>query len=104
MGRRDGPSARVQDHGAGQKPGRDHNTEGFSIWMAGGGLKSGHIHGATDEFGHRAVENIVTQHDFHATLLHQLGLDQETLHHEVNGRPVALIEPGQGKVVKGILA
>lgn len=94
----------VQDRGAGKKPGRDHNTEGFSIWMAGGGLKAGHIHGATDEFGHRAIEDIVTQHDFHATLLHQLGLDQETLHHEVNGRPVALIEPGQGKVVDGILA
>ena len=94
----------VQDRGEGKKPGRDHNTEGFSIWMAGGGLKAGHIHGATDEFGHRAVENIVTQHDFHATLLHQLGLDQEALQHEVNGRPVALIEPGQGKIVKDILA
>ena len=94
----------VQDRGEGKKPGRDHNTEGFSIWMAGGGLKAGHIHGATDEFGHRAVENIVTQHDFHATLLHQLGLDQEALQHEVNGQPVALIEPGQGKIVKDILA
>ena len=94
----------VQDRGAGKKPGRDHNTEGFSIWMAGGGLKSGHVHGATDEFGHRAVEDIVTQHDFHATLLHQLGLDPEVLTHQVNNQPVALIEPGQGKVVDGILA
>lgn len=94
----------VQDRGAGKKPGRDHNTEGFSIWMAGGGLKSGHIHGATDEFGHRAVEDVVTQHDFHATLLNQLGLDPEVLTHQVNNQPVALIEPGQGKVVDGILA
>ncbi|MCA9175523.1 MAG: DUF1501 domain-containing protein [Planctomycetales bacterium] len=94
----------VQDRGAGKKPGRDHNTEGFSIWMAGGGIKAGHIHGATDEFGHRAVEDIVTQHDFHATLLHQLGLDADSLHHEVNNRPVALVEPGQGNVVRGILA
>lgn len=94
----------VQDRGAGKKPGRDHNTEGFSIWMAGGGLKSGHVHGATDEFGHRAVEDIVTQHDFHATLLHQLGLDADSLHHEVNGRPVALVETDQGKIVEGILA
>ena len=94
----------VQDRGAGKKPGRDHNTEGFSIWMAGGGLKSGHVHGATDEFGHRAVEDVVTQHDFHATLLHQLGLDPEVLTHQVNNQPVALIEPGQGKVVDGIRA
>ena len=94
----------VQDRGAGKKPGRDHNTEGFSIWMAGGGLKSGHIHGATDEFGHRAVEDIVTQHDFHATLLNRLGLNPEVLTHQVNNQPVALIEPGQGKVVDGILA
>ena len=93
----------VQDRGAGKKPGRDHNTEGFSIWMAGGGLKSGHVHGATDEFGHRAVEDVVTQHDFHATLLHQLGLNPEVLTHQVNNQPVALIEPGQGKVVDGIL-
>ncbi len=94
----------VQDRGAGKKPGRDHNTEGFSLWMAGGGLKAGHVHGATDEFGHRAVQDIVTQHDYHATLLHQLGLDGDALQHEVNGQPVALVEPGQGKVVDGILA
>lgn len=94
----------IQDRGEGKKPGRDHNTEGFSIWMAGGGLKSGHIHGGTDEFGHRAVEGVVTQHDYHATLLHQLGLDPEALHHEVNGQPLGLVEPGQGKIVESILA
>ncbi len=94
----------VQDRGEGKKPGRDHNTEGFSIWMAGGGLKSGYIHGATDEWGHRAIEGVVTQHDFHSTLLHQLGLDHETLTHEYNGRPVALVEPGQGRVIPELLA
>lgn len=94
----------IQDRGAGKKPGRDHNTEGFSIWMAGGGLKAGHIHGATDEWGHRAVEGIVTQHDFHATLLHLLGLDPEQLVYKHNNANVALIEQGQGKVVDGILA
>lgn len=93
----------VQDRGEGRKPGRDHNTEGFSIWMAGGGLKAGHVHGATDEFGHRAVEDVVTQHDFHATLLHLLGLDPETLVHSYNGQSVALVEPGQGRPVTGIL-
>ena len=67
----------VQNRGVRGKPGRDHNTEGFSIWMAGGGLKSGHIHGATDDFGHRAVQDIVTQHDFHATLLQQMGIQHD---------------------------
>ncbi len=94
----------VQNRGAGREPGRDHNTEGFSIWMAGGGLKKGHVHGATDEFGHRAVQDIVTQHDFHATLLHQFGLDPEGLTYQHSGQNVALVEKGQGKVVEGILA
>lgn len=93
----------VQDRGAGKKPGRDHNTEGFSIWMAGGGIKEGYIHGATDDFGHRAVQDVVTQHDFHATLLHQFGLKADELHFEHNAQPVALVEPGQGKVAEGIL-
>lgn len=94
----------VQDRGDGRLPGRDHNTEGFSIWMAGGGLKGGHVHGATDEWGHRAVENVVTQHDFHATLLHLLGLDYESLTYQHNNQAVALVEPGQGKVAEGLLA
>ena len=49
--------------------GRDHNTYGFSMWLAGGGFKAGHVHGATDEFGHKAVEDVVTHNDYHATLL-----------------------------------
>src|SRR5262249_53852117 len=55
--------------------GRDHNTYGFSYWFAGGGIKGGGVYGATDEFGHHAVQNVVTHHDFHATLLHLFGLD-----------------------------
>jgi len=94
----------IQNRGKNLKPGRDHNTEGFSIWMAGGGIKKGHVHGSTDEFGHRAVDGIVTQHDFHATLLHQLGLDANTLHYETGGEKVSLVEEGQGSVVDGILA
>jgi hypothetical protein len=94
----------VQDRGHGRKPGRDHNTEGFSIWMAGGGIKAGHVHGATDEWGHRAVEGVVTQHDFHATLLHLLGLDPEQLVYKHNNASVSLIESGQGKIVEGLLA
>lgn len=94
----------VQDRGEGRKPGRDHNTEGFSIWMAGGGAKKGYVHGATDDWGHRAVEDVVTQHDFHATLLHLMGLDHESLQFRHNNQPVALVEPGQGKVVEKLLA
>lgn len=93
----------IQDRGAGKKPGRDHNTEGFSIWMAGGGIKEGHVYGATDDFGHRAVEDVMTQHDFHATLLNQFGLKHKDLHYTHNTQPVALVEPGQGNVATGIL-
>ena len=94
----------IQDRGQGRKPGRDHNTEGFSIWMAGGGIKAGHVHGKTDEFGHRAIEDIVTQHDFHATIMHQMGLSHSELAHSTNGQSVALVEPGQGSIVEKILA
>jgi hypothetical protein len=93
----------VQDRGEGKKPGRDHNTEGFSLWMAGGGIRRGHVHGATDDFGHRAIQDIVTQHDFHSTLLHLFGLDLETLNFSHNSSEVALVEPGQGKVIDGLI-
>lgn len=93
----------IQDRGQGRQPGRDHNTEGFSIWMAGGGMRRGHVHGATDQWGHRAVEGVVTQHDFHATLLDLLGLHAEELSHDHNGRPVALVEPNQGRVVSELI-
>ena len=94
----------IQDRGPGKKPGRDHNTEGFSIWMAGGGIKGGHVHGATDDFGHRAVDKPVTQHDFHATLLKQFGLDAQKLSYRSGVLPVSLIEMDNGKPVEGILA
>ena len=60
--------------------GRDHNHYGFTMWLAGGGVKGGHVHGATDEFGFQAVENKVHVHDLHATILHLLGFDHEQLH------------------------
>ena len=60
--------------------GRDHNHYGFTMWLAGGGVKGGHVHGATDEFGFQAVEDKVHVHDLHATILHLLGFDHETLH------------------------
>ena len=59
--------------------GRDHNRHGFSLWLAGGGFKGGYVHGATDDFGYKSVENVVTVHDLQATLLHALGLDHRKL-------------------------
>lgn len=66
--------------------GRDHNRRGFSLWLAGGGFKGGHVHGATDDFGYESVEDVVTVHDLHATLLHALGLDHEQLTFPHDGR------------------
>ena len=65
--------------------GRDHNQYGFTVWLAGAGLKHGIAYGATDEVGWKAVENPVTWHDFHATVLHLLGIDHERLTHYHNG-------------------
>jgi hypothetical protein len=83
--------------------GRDHNPGGFTVWLAGGGLKKGFAHGATDEFGHHAVEGRVHMHDLHATLLHLLGIDHEKLTYTYAGRPFRLTDV-YGNVVKEILA
>ena len=83
--------------------GRDHNPGGFTVWLAGGGVKPGIAHGVTDEFGHLAVENKVHMHDLHATILHQLGLDHERLTFQYAGRPFRLTDV-HGRVVKEILA
>ncbi len=83
--------------------GRDHNTYGFSMWLAGGGVRGGYIHGATDELGHKAVENVVTHNDYHATLLHLFGVTQEQV---VFSRPTgagALVNPQDGKIMWDLL-
>lgn len=72
--------------------GRDHNPQGFSIWLAGGGIRGGMAWGATDDFGYRAVENVVTVHDLHATMLHLLGIDHERLTFRWSGRDVRLTD------------
>jgi hypothetical protein len=64
---------------------RDHNPNGFTVWLAGAGVKSPFCYGATDEFGHKAVEDVSTVHDFHATILHLLGLDHKQLTFYHNG-------------------
>lgn len=83
--------------------GRDHNPEGFTVWMAGGGVKGGHRHGATDDHGWYAVTDKVHVHDLHATLLHLLGLDHEKLTYRHAGRDFRLTDV-HGRVVKEILA
>ena len=83
--------------------GRDHNPFGFTMFMAGGGVKSGHIHGKTDDFGFKAVEGRVAIHDLHATILHLLGLDHEKLTYRYSGRDFRLTDVA-GTVVKEILA
>ncbi len=83
--------------------GRDHNHKGFTMWMAGGGVKGGFSHGATDDFGYEAVDGKVHIHDWHATILHLLGLDHEKLTYRYAGRDMRLTDV-KGNVVKDILA
>ena len=83
--------------------GRDHNHYGFTVWLAGGGIKGGTIHGATDEFGFKAVQDPVSVHDLHATILHLLGFDHERLTYRYAGRDFRLTDVS-GQVVRSILA
>jgi hypothetical protein len=93
----------IQNDAGADKVGRDHNTYGFTMWLAGGGVKGGFVYGATDEFGHHAVTDVVTQHDLHATLLHLFGLDPERLVYRRNGQEQSLLDSKPHRVVKEIL-
>ncbi len=86
------------------KPGRDHNGQGFSTWLAGGGFKPGIIYGETDEVGHRAVVNKVTANDYQATLLRQFGFDHKELVYKHNGQQQKLTAGRPARVVSDILA
>jgi hypothetical protein len=92
----------IQSAAAG-KAGRDHNTYGFTWWFAGGGFKAGHVHGATDELGHKAVENGVSHHDLHATLLHLFGMDAAKLVYNRNAQELSILDGQPGRVVKEML-
>ena len=83
--------------------GRDHNGQGFSIWLAGGGIKPGMTYGETDEVGHRAAVNIVTPNDFQATILNQFGIDHSKLLFQFNGREQQITDGRPAKVVTEIL-
>ncbi|MDA1315975.1 MAG: DUF1501 domain-containing protein [Acidobacteria bacterium] len=88
----------------GDNVGRDHGPSGFSIWMAGGGVKPGYTHGATDEIGYRAADNRVSVHDFHATVLHLLGMNHRNLTFQRDGRHERLTDEFPARVVNEILA
>ena len=83
--------------------GRDHNNHGFSVWLAGGGVRGGMTYGATDEFGFAATENKVHVHDLHATILHLMGIDHERLTYRYSGRDFRLTDV-HGRVLKEIFA
>lgn len=97
------PCAQFPDNGNEKEVGRDHNPFGFTMWMAGGGVKPGVIHGATDEFGYFAVEGKVHVHDLHATMLHLLGIEHTRLTYRYSGRDMRLTDVA-GNVVKELIA
>jgi len=83
--------------------GRDHHSTGFSMWMAGGGVKGGYVYGATDELGYNAVEKPMHVHDLHATILHLMGLDHQRLTFRYSGRDFRLTDV-HGQVAREIVA
>ena len=94
----------LQNDAGREKWGRDHNTHGFSMWLAGGGIKRGLAFGETDEFGHRAVKDVVNHFDYHATLLHLFGLDHTRLAYKRNAMEMTLTDGQAARVVSELLA
>lgn len=94
----------IQNDGPKDKVGRDHNTYGFTMWLAGGGIRGGMTFGETDEWGHKAVKDVVTHHDYHATLLHLFGLDPAKLLYRRGGRELSLIDGKPSRIVREIIA
>ena len=90
--------------GAQNRDGRDHHPYGFSVWLAGGGIRGGVTYGATDDFGYRAVTNRTSVADLHATMLHQLGLDHRKLQYHHNGRDERLTDVYDARPIQAILA
>jgi hypothetical protein len=94
----------LQNDAGRDKWGRDHNTYGFSQWVAGGGFKRGCVHGETDEFGHHAVKDVVNHYDWHATLMHCFGFDHEKFGFLRNGANMTLTDAQGARVVHDLLA
>jgi arylsulfatase A-like enzyme len=97
------PMGEVRRGSSPGKEGRDHHPFAFSIWLAGGGVKRGYVHGRTDDFGYSVIESPVHAHDLQATILHLLGVDHERLTYRHSGRDFRLTDV-HGEVVHGILA
>jgi hypothetical protein len=93
----------TQEHGSPDRAGRDHNGQGFSIWLAGGGVKGGLAHGKTDEFGHKAVEDVVTPNDFQATIMHLFGLDHQKVTYPYNNMAQVITANRPARVVSELL-
>jgi hypothetical protein len=93
----------IQNDAGREKVGRDHNTYGFSMWVAGGGFQGGMTYGETDEFGHHAVTDIVNHYDYHATLMHLFGLHSEEVVYKRNGRQASLVDGQGGRIISDIL-
>ena len=93
----------TENHGVAEKAGRDHNGQGFTSWLAGGGVRGGMTFGATDEFGHKAVVDPVSPHDYHATLLALFGLDHTRLAYQQNGLEQRLTDQQPARVLEEIL-
>jgi len=96
------PTVEMQTGGGGATAGRDHNHWGFTLWMAGGGIKGGTVHGATDDFGFKAIKDRVSIHDLHATILHLLGIDHERFTYRYAGRDFRLTDV-HGDVVSNVI-
>jgi hypothetical protein len=94
----------LQNDAGREKWGRDHNTHGFSQWVAGGGFKGGLVYGETDDFGHHAVKDVVNHYDWHATLLHCFGFDHTKLGYVRNGANLTLTDSQGARVVQELLA
>ena len=94
----------IQNDAGAAKVGRDHNTYGFTMWLAGGGFRSGGTFGETDEFGHHAAVDVVNHFDYHATLLHIFGIEADQLTFKQNGREESLLDGQAGRVVREILS
>jgi uncharacterized protein (DUF1501 family) len=90
--------------GAQNRDGRDHHPYGFTVWLAGGGVKGGTVYGGTDDFGYRAVLNRTKVADLHATMLHLLGLDHAKLNYRHNGRDERLTDVHDARILRDVLA
>jgi uncharacterized protein (DUF1501 family) len=97
------PFSQNLDGASNSKLGRDHNSKGFTMWLAGGGVKAGYVHGATDEYGFHAIDGKVHIHDLHATILHLLGIDHKRLTYRHIGRDFRLTDV-YGSVAHEIIA